>query len=90
MSCSVEAVEDFRRDFGWDAEAQVVDACAKIMQEEIERFRQWWAALPWYKKVAYTLWWRSECHYDRVGWAIRRGRWTAWVLLRRVRRALLR
>lgn len=87
---AADVAEDFRRDFGWDAEAQVIDACAKIMQEEIERWRQWWLALPWHKKVAYTLWRRSEHSYNRVGWAIRKARWTAHRLLFKIRRALLR
>jgi|GEM_PF-5076102 len=90
MGWSVEAVEDFRKDYGMDAEGQVVDACAKIMRKRIAAYVRWWNSLPWYRRAALTVCGRVAVPATRLARTYREARWTAYRLLFPVKRALLR
>ena len=56
---SEKVLADFRADYGLDAEMQVLDGVARVIEEEQERLARW-DRLPWIVRLACKIWWTAE------------------------------
>jgi len=55
----LETIKAFRADYGLDAEMQVLDGVARVIEEEQERLARW-DRLPWIVRLACKIWWTAE------------------------------